>query len=44
MNQLFYVNQLLTLIDSGLIDRENEDLIEGLRKLHQKLEGMLAVA
>ena len=44
MNQLFYVNQLLTLIESDLIDKENEDLIEALRKLHQKLEGMLVIA
>lgn len=44
MNQLFYVNQLLTLIESDLIDKENEDLIEGLRKLHERLGETLAVA
>ncbi|KKM98626.1 hypothetical protein LCGC14_1156090 [marine sediment metagenome] len=44
MNQLFYVNQLLTLIESDLIDKENQDLLEALRKLHERLGETLAVA
>lgn len=42
MNQLFYVNQLITLIEANLIDKENEDLIERMRKLHGLLEEALA--
>lgn len=42
MNQTFYVNQLITLIESDLIDKENEDLIAGLRKLNSLLDGVLA--
>ena len=41
MNQLFYVNQLLMLLENDLIDKENEDLLAGLRKLHEKLEALL---
>ena len=41
MNQAFYVNQLLTLIDANLIDMENMDLIEGLRVLREKIGGVL---
>jgi hypothetical protein len=44
MNQLYYVNQLITLMESNLLDRHNEDLIEGLRKLHGLLDAMLAAA
>lgn len=38
MNQLFYVNQIMTLIDSDLIDTENEELIGGLSRLQARLE------
>ena len=41
MNQLFYVNQLVMLIESDLIDKDNTDLIEGLRKLHTLLGKVL---
>jgi len=34
MNQLFYVNQLVTLIENDLIDASNEDLLTGLVRLH----------
>ena len=33
MNQLFYVNQIIILFESDLLDRENEDLRKGLKKL-----------
>ena len=39
MNTLFYVNQLITLIENDLIDPENEDLANGLEKLHGLLGG-----
>jgi len=38
MNQSFYVNQLITLIDSGLLDMNNENLMERLKVLYQALE------
>lgn len=41
MNQLFYVNQIITLIENDLIDEENDDLAKGLTKLHGLL-GKLA--
>lgn len=41
MNQLFYVNQLITLIETDLVDLENEDLMTGLEKLQRLLEGLL---
>jgi ParB-like chromosome segregation protein Spo0J len=37
MSQLFYVNQLVTLIENDLIDLDNADLIAGLAKLHGML-------
>ena len=33
MNQLFYVNQVITLIEAGLLDTANEPLLTGLRRL-----------
>jgi hypothetical protein len=33
MNQLFYVNQLLILIENGLLDKSNEELMEKLKEL-----------
>ena len=44
MNQLFYVNQLITLIENDLIDYSNEDLIEGLTKLQDLISGLRKVA
>jgi hypothetical protein len=44
MNQAFYVNQLITLIESDLLDKENEQLQERLRKLFELLEAMFATA
>jgi len=38
MNQLFYVNQLVTLIENDLIDTDNEDLIKGLEHLARLLK------
>jgi len=35
MNQLFYVNQLITLIENDLLDTENAELMAGLQKLAQ---------
>ena len=42
MNQVFYVNQLVDLIESGLLNKEDEKLIERLQHLHGLLETMLA--
>lgn len=44
MEQLFYVNQLVTLIENDLLDKENEKLFDGLRKLHELLESVLVAA
>jgi hypothetical protein len=33
MEQLFYVNQIVLLIENGLLDMANEDLVERLRHL-----------
>ncbi len=38
MGQLFYVNQLITLIETDLVNVDDENLLEGLRKLHGLLE------
>ena len=38
MQQLFYVNQLVTLIENDLIDMNNANLLSGLDKLHGLLE------
>jgi len=45
MNQLFYVNQIIELIESGLLDTSNEKLMERLRYLIDligKIEGFAA--
>ena len=44
MNQLFYVNQLVTLIESDLLDLENEDLMETIKRLCKLLDGLLVAA
>jgi hypothetical protein len=41
MQQLFYVNQLITLIENDLLDKGNDGLVEALRKLHGLLDGVL---
>lgn len=40
MNQSFYVNQVILLIENGLID-EKENLYERLRILQKLLNGLL---
>ena len=44
MNQLFYVNQILELIDADLIDKENSKLMEGLERLFEALKGVVEKA
>jgi hypothetical protein len=41
--QGFYVHQIIMLIESGLLDLENERLMEQLKRLHELLEGVLVV-
>lgn len=41
MNQLFYVNQLVTLIENDLVDVESGDLLAGMQKLAGLLEQFL---
>ena len=41
MKPLFYVNQLLILLENNLIDKENPGLIQGLEKLSETLEKFL---
>lgn len=40
-NQSFYVNQLILLIDNGLLDLKNERLLERLKLLNQKISKLL---
>jgi len=42
MNQAFYVNQIIDLIEADLLDKADEKLLERLRKLHGLLEELLA--
>jgi hypothetical protein len=44
MNQQFYANQLISLIENGLLDKEDEKLFERLAKLRELLDEVLAVA
>lgn len=44
MQQVFYVNQLITLIESGMLDTSNEDLMTRLQKLGELIAGVAAVA
>lgn len=37
MNQAFYVNQLIELIESDMLDKENGELMERVQKLHELL-------
>lgn len=41
MNQVFYVNQVIDLIESKMLDMEDEGLLLRLRRLNELLEGML---
>jgi hypothetical protein len=43
MQQGFYVHQLVMLIESGLLDLENERLMQQVKRLYELLEGVLAV-
>jgi len=40
MNQMFYANQIIDLIESDLLDTENEKLMNRLEVLHKLLEGI----
>lgn len=42
MNQQFYANQLIELLESKMLDTEDEHLIERLRVLHGLLDEVLA--
>jgi len=42
MNQMFYANQLIMLIENELLDKANEQLMEKLQKLHELLDDVLA--
>ncbi len=42
MNQVFYVNQVIELIESDMLDKDDDDLIVRLRVLNDLLEGVLA--
>lgn len=44
MQQLFYVNQLITLIENELVDIENKALMDGLKRLDGLLSPLLAKA
>lgn len=44
MSPLFYVNQLLLLLENGLMPEDDENLDDGLKKLHQLLEERLVVS
>lgn len=44
MNQQFYANQLISLIEAELLDLENESLMERLRLLHELLGNVVATA
>ncbi len=42
MNQSFYVNQIIDLIESKLLDRKDEKLLQRLQHLHGLLDTLLA--
>ena len=44
MNQVFYVNQIITLIESDLLNLADDNLMERLKKLHELLSGLLVSA
>lgn len=41
MNQSFYANQLIELVESGMLDVDDENLMDRLRHLHGLLDGVL---
>lgn len=41
MNQSFYVNQVIMLIENGLLDKEDEKLMERLERLDELLDTVL---
>lgn len=44
MNQSFYVNQVITLIENNLLDREDTNLMERLERLDELLDEVLVKA
>ncbi len=44
MNQAFYVNQLILLIENELLDTDNDELMGRLNKLHSLLDSVCASA
>jgi len=42
MRQVFYVNQVIDLIEAKLLNQEDENLLDRLRHLHGLLESLLA--
>lgn len=44
MNQVFYANQLIDMIESGMLDRDDEKLMERLARLRELLDGVLQEA
>jgi hypothetical protein len=44
MNQSFYANQLISLIENGLLDKADEKLFERLTRLRELLDGVLQTA
>lgn len=44
MSQLFYVNQIITLIKCDLLDTKNEKLMDGLEELRRLLDGIFVDA
>ena len=44
MNQQFYVNQIISLIENGMLNKEDAKLFERLAKLRELLDDVLAVA
>ena len=41
MNQSFYVNQIISLIETGLLNKDDEKLMERLTRLYELLDGLL---
>lgn len=44
MRQLFYVNQVLILIENDLLDTSDDAVMEAIARLHQALEGLVVLA
>ena len=43
MNQVFYANQLMELLESGMIDKDDEKLMARLAELRDAIDGVLVV-